>query len=187
MTPDERERPGRGALADDDGISLADDGPELVGHFRPPPDTEPRLVCEVWATRSAELGTLSAVWTEISDRLARQEATAQARATLVREAIARVNYLAEHGRPAPTFRPSRRQPSARLAKGWSKRAEGMGSKLRRAKPGNRNALLYWCARTLTEEGAPDEVIDALAEAAQTAGLSEREVRQVVTSVRRGRP
>jgi hypothetical protein len=50
--------------------------------------------------------------------------------------------------------------------------------------GNRNAGLYWAARRAIEAGHP-EALDAIADAAQSAGLAEPEVRRTVWSATRG--
>ena len=49
--------------------------------------------------------------------------------------------------------------------------------------GNRNAGLFWAACRAAETGHP-EALDALAEAAQTAGLPEDEIRRTIASARR---
>lgn len=47
--------------------------------------------------------------------------------------------------------------------------------------GNRNAVLYWAARTMLEEGADEEDLDTLLEAAMENGLSRREARRTIGS------
>jgi Bifunctional DNA primase/polymerase, N-terminal len=49
--------------------------------------------------------------------------------------------------------------------------------------GNRNAGLFWAACRTAETGHP-EALDALAEAAQTAGLPEQEIQRTIASARR---
>jgi hypothetical protein len=49
--------------------------------------------------------------------------------------------------------------------------------------GNRNAGLFWAACRVAETGQPGH-LDALAEAAQAAGLPEREIARTIASARR---
>lgn len=52
----------------------------------------------------------------------------------------------------------------------------------RAEPeGNRNAVLYWAARTMVEEGADDEDLEELLNAAIESGLQRRESRLTIRS------
>jgi hypothetical protein len=58
---------------------------------------------------------------------------------------------------------------------------GIISKMLNESEGNRNGMLYWCARTMIEEGAEQSDMDDLADAAMRAGLSGYEIRQTVKS------
>ena len=62
--------------------------------------------------------------------------------------------------------------------------EGILDAMSKADEGNRNHLLFWCAATLEEEGAPEEDFDALAQLALEAGLEARETRLTIRSGRR---
>jgi hypothetical protein len=57
--------------------------------------------------------------------------------------------------------------------------------MREAVEGNRNAYLHWAAATLSEEGAPTEEFEQLAEAALAAGLEPIEIKRTIRSARRG--
>jgi Bifunctional DNA primase/polymerase, N-terminal len=52
--------------------------------------------------------------------------------------------------------------------------------------GNRNALLYWAARTVREDGGDPEDIEALGESAVESGLSLKEVKRTIRSALRAR-
>jgi hypothetical protein len=47
--------------------------------------------------------------------------------------------------------------------------------------GNRNAVLYWAARTISEEGGDDEDLEALLDAAIRSGLARYEARRTIQS------
>lgn len=61
--------------------------------------------------------------------------------------------------------------------------EGVLSAMREAEEGNRNAVLYWAACTLGDDGATEEDYDQLQEAALKAGLTRHEVRLTMSSAR----
>jgi hypothetical protein len=60
---------------------------------------------------------------------------------------------------------------------------GIIDKMRSESEGNRNGMLYWCARTMLEEGAEQSDLDDLADAAMSVGLSGYEIRQTLRSAR----
>jgi Bifunctional DNA primase/polymerase, N-terminal len=74
-------------------------------------------------------------------------------------------------KPQPA-RPPRHADAARLA-AW----------VAHLQEGNRNAGLFWAACRAAETGHPG-TLDALSEAAQTAGLPEEEIRRTIASARR---
>lgn len=59
--------------------------------------------------------------------------------------------------------------------------DGIIERMRSEPEGNRNAVLYWAARTMLEEGADDEDLEELLDAATGAGLSRRESRRTIRS------
>lgn len=61
---------------------------------------------------------------------------------------------------------------------------GLAAWLAKQQEGGRNSALYWAARRAVEAGAVDADFDALADAALTTGLPEREIRATIDSARR---
>ena len=59
--------------------------------------------------------------------------------------------------------------------------DGIIGKVKDEREGNRNAMLYWAARTMIEEGADAEDLDELLTAAQGAGLARYEARRTIQS------
>jgi hypothetical protein len=58
-------------------------------------------------------------------------------------------------------------------------------KMRNESEGNRNGMLFWCAKTMQEEGAEQSDYDDLFNAASAAGLSPYEIRTTIRSALRG--
>lgn len=56
--------------------------------------------------------------------------------------------------------------------------------VKQAEPGNRNACLYWAARTMTEDGGTEEDFMELSEAAIESGLTGRETRLTIRSAQK---
>jgi hypothetical protein len=144
------------------------------------------------AQRSAELGSLQAVWDEIQADLDAKQAAANAHASIVHEAVRRVAWLAENER-TPPWEQARAAPApsrgADPQADWSRRLDGIARTVAGATPGNRNHLLAWGAWTLAHTGAPhDQITEALTQAARTAGLGEVEIRLTIArAIRKAQP
>ena len=78
--------------------------------------------------------------------------------------------------------PPQRKPQAARPPGHADTAR-LAAWVAQLPEGNRNAGLFWAACRTAETGHP-EALDALAEAAQTAGLPEQEIQRTITSARR---
>ena len=78
--------------------------------------------------------------------------------------------------------PPQRKPQAERPPGHSD-AVRLAAWVAQLREGNRNAGLFWAACRAAETGRPD-ALDALAEAAQTVGLPEQEIRRTIASARR---
>lgn len=65
------------------------------------------------------------------------------------------------------------------------REAGLVAAVAGAVEGARNGVLYWAARRALESGAYQEIRHAIADAARSAGLSEREVENTLRSAERG--
>ncbi len=76
------------------------------------------------------------------------------------------------------------QPSPQTARPPGRAdAERLAAWVARLREGNRNAGLFWAACRAAEAGSPD-ALNALAEAAQTAGLPAQEITRTIASARR---
>jgi hypothetical protein len=78
--------------------------------------------------------------------------------------------------------PPQRKPQAARRPGHAD-ATRLAAWVARLPEGNRNAGLFWAACRAAETGHPG-ALDALAEAAETAGLPEQEIRRTIASARR---
>jgi len=62
--------------------------------------------------------------------------------------------------------------------------DGVIAKVKSAEEGNRNAMLYWAAATIAEEGGQGEDFEKLAEAALAVGLEREETKRTIRSAGR---
>ncbi len=89
-------------------------------------------------------------------------------------------HLHERVRPAQASIRGSVQPTRSLS---GDRWQGLIDHVATAQEGERNGRLFWAACRLAEEHAPETVVHALARAAASAGLSEREIDRTIASAR----
>lgn len=92
--------------------------------------------------------------------------------------------------PAPVLRLLNEAPSARRRPGnWPRSANphafvGLVRTVASALIGERDNMLNWAAHVAAMDGAPEQVFDALADAARSAGLSPDEIAATINSARK---